>query len=230
MACGSASSATCAGSRSAPQAVLHVRRLKRGHAVDPPAPSCIISSWLATSTRTLKRTIRNLGTVLQHARNAGHSDWSAIEDRTRSTNGRWLGLAGQMIAASADQYREDLVETRDLPKFPSSEFPHMPGSSTTPRLCGRSLSRAHTCCLPHSQWAICSPDNNFYEAQWLAVRPSTDASPPPSRATAHGSRPMSEATPSSYRPCTDYSLPVSRRTANILARAVAITHSLLAFL
>ena len=42
---------------------------------------------------------------------------------------------------------------------------------------------------------------------------STDASPPPSRATAHGSRPMWLATPSSYRTCTDYSLPVSRRTA-----------------
>ena len=42
---------------------------------------------------------------------------------------------------------------------------------------------------------------------------STDASPPPSRSTAHGSRPMWLATPSSYRTCTDYSLPVSRRTA-----------------
>ena len=42
---------------------------------------------------------------------------------------------------------------------------------------------------------------------------STDASPPPSRATAHGSRPMWLATPSSYRTCTDYSLPISRRTA-----------------
>ena len=45
------------------------------------------------------------------------------------------------------------------------------------------------------------------------VRSPTDASPPPSRATAHGSRPMWLATPSSYRTCTDYSLPVSRRTA-----------------
>ena len=42
---------------------------------------------------------------------------------------------------------------------------------------------------------------------------STDASPPPSRAAAHGSRSMWLATPSSYRTCTDYSLPVSRRTA-----------------
>ena len=47
-------------------------------------------------------------------------------------------------------------------------------------------------------WPVCSP---------------TDASPPPSRATAHGSGPMWLATPSSYRTCTDYSLPVSRRTA-----------------
>ena len=47
-------------------------------------------------------------------------------------------------------------------------------------------------------WPVCSP---------------TDASPPPSRATAHGSGPMWFATPSSRRTCTDYSLPVSRRTA-----------------
>jgi hypothetical protein len=47
-------------------------------------------------------------------------------------------------------------------------------------------------------WPVCSP---------------TDASPPPLRATAHGSGPMWLATPSSYRTCTDYSLPVSRRTA-----------------
>src|SRR5271167_2595928 len=41
----------------------------------------------------------------------------------------------------------------------------------------------------------------------------TDASPPPSRTTAHGSGSMWIATPSSRRTCTDYSLPVSRRTA-----------------
>src|ERR1700722_5383579 len=35
----------------------------------------------------------------------------------------------------------------------------------------------------------------------------TDASPPPLRATAHGSGPMGIATPSSRRTCTDYSLP-----------------------
>src|SRR5262245_13876436 len=42
---------------------------------------------------------------------------------------------------------------------------------------------------------------------------SADASLPPSQATAHGSRSMWIATPSSYRTCTDYSLPISRRTA-----------------
>jgi hypothetical protein len=47
---------------------------------------------------------------------------------------------------------------------------------------------------------------------WPECSP-TDASPPPLRATAHGSGPMWLATPSSYRICTDYSLPVSRRTA-----------------
>ena len=51
---------------------------------------------------------------------------------------------------------------------------------------------------------------------------STDASPPSSRATAHGSRPMWLATPSSYRTCTDYSLPVSRRTAKVSVRYPAL--------
>ncbi len=54
---------------------------------------------------------------------------------------------------------------------------------------------------------------NLCEAQRLAYVSPTDASPPPLRATAHGSGPMWIATPSSRRTCTDYSLPVSRRTA-----------------
>jgi hypothetical protein len=69
---------------------------------------------------------------------------------------------------------------------------------------GRSLSRAHTCRLPHSQ---------------------RRRHPPPSRATAHGSRPMWLATPSSYRTCTDYSSPVSRRTAKDSVRHPVCTSS-----
>ena len=44
------------------------------------------------------------------------------------------------------------------------------------------------------------------------MRSPTDASPPPSRVTPHGSGPMRFATPSSQWTCTTYSLPASRRT------------------
>ena len=45
------------------------------------------------------------------------------------------------------------------------------------------------------------------------LRSPADASPIPSRVTAHGLAPMRIATPSSRRTLTAYSLPVSRRTS-----------------
>src|SRR6266436_1508904 len=48
------------------------------------------------------------------------------------------------------------------------------------------------------------------------MRPLVNASPRPSRATAHDSGPMWIATPSSQGTCTLYSLPVSRRFAYLV--------------
>jgi hypothetical protein len=52
---------------------------------------------------------KRLGVVLLQARDAGLSDWDAIEDRTRSMNDRatWASPA-DIIADSAIDYREDL--------------------------------------------------------------------------------------------------------------------------
>jgi hypothetical protein len=52
-------------------------------------------------------------------------------------------------------------------------------------------------------------DRIFSGLNGWPVHSPADASPPPSRATAHGVEPMWIATPSSCRTCTNYSLPVS---------------------
>src|SRR5713226_8138396 len=56
------------------------------------------------------------------------------------------------------------------------------------------------------------------------MRPPVNASPRPSRATAHDSGPMWIATPSSQGTCTLYSLPVSRRLAHVFRFAPELGH------
>ena len=84
----------------------------------------------------------------------------------------------------------------------------MPGSTTTP---GHMSTRviAPTCVAFHTHNGVGTRDKNPFAAQWLAVHSPTDASPTPSRTSAHGSGPMRFATPSSLRTFTAYSVPVS---------------------
>jgi hypothetical protein len=57
------------------------------------------------------------------------------------------------------------------------------------------------------------PRENHLRGSMAGLRSPADASPIPSRATAHGLGPMRIATPSSRRTLTACSLPVSRRTS-----------------
>src|ERR1700680_47614 len=57
-------------------------------------------------------------------------------------------------------------------------------------------------------------NRNLSRLNGWPMRPPVNASPKPSRVTAHDSGPMWIATPSSEETCTLYSLPVSRRFAN----------------
>jgi len=88
----------------------------------------------------------------------------------------------------------------------------MPGSLTTP---GRSGTRAGAPVRVafHHGYGVGTREKILSRLNGWPMHSPTDASPPPSRTTTHGSGPMWIATPSSQRTCTAYSLPVSRRTA-----------------
>ena len=141
-------------------------------------------------------------------------------ESVRPSSRLWQSLTSRVRTSSAtaprlpDAYQSCLLRLvrRGISRFPSNELPHMPGSSTTP---GRLDARFHapTRVAFRIRNGVGTRDKIFARLNGWPVCSSTDASPPPSRATAHGSRPMWLATPSSYRTCTDYSLPVSRRTA-----------------
>jgi len=87
----------------------------------------------------------------------------------------------------------------------------MPGSLTTP---GRPGARddAPRRIAFHDLHGVGTQNRNLSRLNGWPMRPPVNASPKPSRATAHDSGPMWIATPSSKWTCTTNSLPVSRRT------------------
>jgi len=90
----------------------------------------------------------------------------------------------------------------------------MPGSLTTP---GRPDARddAPECVAFRHLHGVGTQNRNLSRLNGWPMRPPVNASPRPSRATAHDSGPMWIATPSSQETCTLYSLPVSRRFADV---------------
>lgn len=100
--------------------------------------------------------------------------------------------------------------------------PRSPGSRTgsirtcqglRPRRVERALALTRPFVLPSAVRTASAPGTTVLSRlNGWPMRTPTDASPPPSRTTAHGSGPMRIATPSSQWTCTTYSLPVSRRT------------------
>jgi hypothetical protein len=90
----------------------------------------------------------------------------------------------------------------------------MPGSLTTP---GRPGARADApeCVAFHPLHGVGTQNRKLSRLNGWPMRPPVNASPRPSRATAHDSGPMWFANPSSQGTCILYSLPVSRRFANV---------------
>ncbi len=89
----------------------------------------------------------------------------------------------------------------------------MPGSLTTPGRSGTRAGAPARVAFRHD-YSVGARNHVFLSRlNGWPMRSPTDASPPPSRTTTHGSGPMWIATPSSQRTSTVYSLPVSRRTA-----------------
>lgn len=103
---------------------------------------------------------------------------------------------------------------RGISRFPDRKRLCMPGSPTTPDL-RDACAGAHRRVAFRLRKDVGVRDKIFSGLNGWPAHSPTDASLPPSRATAHGLGPMWIATPSSYQTCTDYSLPVSRRTAKL---------------
>src|SRR6478672_4044069 len=101
---------------------------------------------------------------------------------------------------------------REISRFPCKERLHMPGSLTTP---GRPGARddAPGCVAFRHLHGVGTQNRTLSRLNGWPMRPPVNASPRPSRATAHDWGPMWIATPSSQGTCTLYSLPVSRRFA-----------------
>jgi hypothetical protein len=85
----------------------------------------------------------------------------------------------------------------------------MPGSKTTPGRTGARL-RDPRVAFRHRD-VVGARNKESFAAQWLAYASPADASPSPSRSTAHGSGPMRSLT-FTVKDFHLYSLPVSRRT------------------
>src|SRR4029077_13878801 len=101
---------------------------------------------------------------------------------------------------------------REISRFPRKERLHMPGSLTTP---GRPGARndAPGFVAFHHMHGVGTQIRKLSRLNGWPTHPPVNASPRPSRATAHDSGPMWIANPSSQGTCTLYSLPVSRRFA-----------------
>src|SRR5438445_7872087 len=108
---------------------------------------------------------------------------------------------------------------REISRFPRKERLHMPGSLTTP---GRPGARndAPGFVAFHHMHGVGTQKRKLSRLNGWPTHPPVNASPRPSRATAHDSGPMWIANPSSQGTCTLYSLPVSRRFAYLFQIAL----------
>ena len=130
----------------------------------------------------------------------------------------WRGLTSRPRASPASAHHLPgagqtllILAGGEISRFPHKELTHMLGSTTAP---GRPSARAgapgHVAF--HSKHSVGVPEVLFSRLNTQPMRTPVNASPKPSRASAHDSGTVWFAIPSLAETYTLYSLPVSRRT------------------
>ena len=99
----------------------------------------------------------------------------------------------------------------EISRFPRKELTHMLGSTTAPGRPGARVGAPARVAF-HSTHSVGVPRVLFSRLNTQPMRTPVNASPKPSRVSAHDSGTVWFATPSLAETCTLYSLPVSRRT------------------
>jgi len=134
----------------------------------------------------------------------------------------WQSLTSRDRASPATAPRLPDADRRRLPNGRSRDLPvPAQGASAHARVfdhAGSSGARddALGCVAFHHMHGVGTQDRTLSRLDGWPMRSPVNASPRPSRATAHDSGPMWIATPSSQGTCTLYSLPVSRRFAYLV--------------
>src|SRR6516165_9638488 len=100
----------------------------------------------------------------------------------------------------------------EISRFPRKELAHMLGSTTAPGRPGARVGAPGHVAFHSMQHSVGVPRVLFSRLNTQPMRTPVNASPKPSRVSAHDSGTVWFARPSLAETCTLYSLPVSRRT------------------
>src|SRR5437016_2405381 len=130
----------------------------------------------------------------------------------------WRGLTSHARASPASAHHlpdadqgATALARREISRFPDKERTHMLGSTTAPGRPGaRDDAPGHVAF--RSKHSVGDPGVVFSRLNTQPMRTPVNASPTPSRVSAHDSGTVWFARPSLGETCTLYSLPVSRRT------------------
>jgi hypothetical protein len=128
-------------------------------------------------------------------------------------NGR-AGTATAPRLPDADRWRLPNGRSRELPVPAQGASAHARVSDHAGR--PGACAIAPECVAFHHMHGVGTQNRKLSRLNGRPMRTPVNASPRPSRATAHDSGPMWIATPSSQGTCTLYSLPVSRRFAYLV--------------
>ena len=130
--------------------------------------------------------------------------WRGLTSRPRASpaSAHHLPDAGQFLLILAGD---------EISRFPCKELTHMLGSTTAPVRPG-ARAGAPVRVAFHSMHSVGVPRVLFSRLNTQPMRTPVNASPKPSRVSAHDSGTVWFARPSLAETCTLYSLPVSRRT------------------
>ena len=130
----------------------------------------------------------------------------------------WRGLTSRPRASQASAHHlpdagQGLLGLAggEISRFPRKELTHMLGSTTAPGRPGARVGAPARVAF-HSTHSVGVPRVLFSRLNTQPMRTPVNASPKPSRVSAHDSGTVWFATPSLAETCTLYSLPVSRRT------------------